>query len=469
MRPTSSLLSYLAIVLSTPCLSAFTIQLDYSLDTNGFFDDQERRLALQAAADRWGDIITQELTAVATTDDRNDVRIGFTHPATGMSYQISSAASEDSDQLAGNSIADEYRDGISIPADTILIFAGGRELPAAGRGGTGLGLNFTRVFDDESGIHNRGFNVGFGSQPMWGGVVTFDLDRNWSFAIEEPGSSGLDFYSIALHEIGHVLGLSISFDDFQDLVVGDSFIGEFASAGVVGGAPEGILIEDPTIVPRGNDSTGLANPHWREETYQSVIFMGGNPNLGGTVGAGEPQDLVMEPIANFTGQIRRLELTRTDVGALRDIGYAVVSEFGMTQLEEWREGFFGTSVSAGDALNEFDFDEDGLPNLLEYGLGLNPTEPNFNRITGGQLEGGSLALTFPFDEDATGVNLIVEIGDDLVSWEPIAETAGGTEFEILVDGATVASEADSKTVGSPNAVSGTDREFVRLRIVEISP
>lgn len=457
-----------AFTFSSQSLSALTIQLDYSLDTNGFFDSQESRNAMQAVADRWGAIITQELSEVATADDNQDVRIGFTHPGTGASYQISSAAGQATDRLIGSSIADEYRDGIEIPADTIIIFAGGRDISSAGQGGTGTGVNFTSVFNDPEGIHNRGFNVGFGSQPVWGGAVTFDTGRNWNFALEAPFTSGSDFYTIALHEVGHVLGLSVGFDDFEDLIVGDSFIGANAEMGVLGGAPGGLLVEDPTLIPRSETTSDVANPHWQDGTYQSVIFAGGNPNYAMTVGEGQPQDLAMEPIANFTSQIRRIELTRADIGALQDIGYAVISEFGSTTpLELWRETFFGTTASAGDALDALDFDSDGLPNLLEYALGTNPIEPEFEVVSGLESSVGSLALRFSFDPTAEGVNLIVEAGDDLQNWNPIAETMGLGTFTVVEAGTMISQEGDETVVGSSNLISSTLREFLRLRVVEI--
>lgn len=461
----------LVTILTAQSLSALTIQIDYSLDTNGFFDLPERRVAMEAVADRWSAIITQELLEVATADNSRDDRIGFIHPGTGASYQISSAAGPESDALvrAGASPANEYRNGISIPADTILIFAGGRSISSAGLGGTGTGANFTSVFSDPNSVLNRGFNVGSGSQPVWGGTVTFDIRRNWNFALEEPFDSGTDFYTIAIHEVGHVLGLAVNFNDFQALVSNGSFMGENAAAGVTGGAPGGLRLEDGTAATEPNGLGGVVNPHWEDGTYQSPIFAAGNPNYAGTVGEGNPQDLAMEPIANFTNRVRRIEVTRAEVGALQDMGYDVVSEFEETPLDLWRAEFFQTATSLQDSANGFDFDNDGLANLLEYALGTNPTVGNFNSIAGMETRDDRLAISFSFDPNAAGINLIVEVGDDLQSWEPIAETGGTPEFRVVESGTRIEMEAGSVTVISPNSMGASSREFARLRVVELAP
>ncbi|MCB1099013.1 MAG: PEP-CTERM sorting domain-containing protein, partial [Verrucomicrobiae bacterium] len=64
----------------------------------------------------------------------------------------------------------------------------------------------------------------------------------------------------------------------------------------------------------------------KEDTYDSYIFSEANPNLIGTVGTGVLQDMLMEPSADFTATVRRLELTNVDVAALQDLGWSVVPE-----------------------------------------------------------------------------------------------------------------------------------------------
>ncbi|MDP0492200.1 MAG: LamG-like jellyroll fold domain-containing protein [Verrucomicrobiota bacterium JB023] len=72
-----------------------------------------------------------------------------------------------------------------------------------------------------------------------------------------------------------------------------------------------------------------------------------------------------------------------------------------TDLEKWRFQNFGSYENTGSFSDEADFDEDGLVNLLEYALGLNPTSPtasqaiHISRSADGQLEVSFNAIDDP--------------------------------------------------------------------------
>ena len=295
------------------------ITVDYRYDTNNFFDTAEKQAAMQQAADRWSSILADGQLDTAEINDTNDRRINFIHPGTGnLNYQISGASSASNDSLnaAGAGPADEYR-SIVFPADTWILYAGGRDLGGiAGVGGTGVGINFNDAYTDSDSHNNRGFNTGSNSLAVWGGVVSFDSATTiWDFT-EDASGTGTDFYSIALHEIGHALGLSSTWDDFQANVInGDDYIGANALAA---------LNEDNGTSVTSIDLESSSDPHWVDGIYQSQIFEHGDPNYSGTVGEGNLQDLLVEPIANFTGSVDRFELTNVDVGAAQDIGWVVV-------------------------------------------------------------------------------------------------------------------------------------------------
>ena len=303
---------------------AINIAVDYQYDTNHFFDSQEKTEALEAAARRFSQIITTSLNRVELVDDATDARIGFQHPANGNTWDVSPAVHSGSDALpaAGGSLAQEYRGPWSIPQDTWILYAGGRPFSVAGQGGTGTGVNFGRVFSDGNSILNRGFRASGTNTnlPVWGGVITFDSDNstNWHFDIESaPPAGTTDLYSVALHEIGHALGLNTSWQEWSQWTSGGAFTGPHALAA---------YNADNTTNLTALSEVNSINSHWHDGSYDSKIFTSAGPNLIGSVGEGNLQDLLMEPIAHFTPTITRFELTNVDVAALRDVGWAVVPE-----------------------------------------------------------------------------------------------------------------------------------------------
>ena len=304
---------------------AFNIMVDYSYDSNDFFDQAMSKAAMQAAADRFSAVITSNLAAVGPsgtgTGTSADWRIGFTHPGTGqMNYQLSTAASFGADALSGDGAADEY--GFAgLSADTWTLYAGGRTLAPAGQGGTGTGLNFTGTLNDINGPMHRGFNDNTPSNtvndlPRWGGSISFDSGTTWNFDLGTTNTGvKTDFYSIALHEVGHALGLGSSWNQWMD--DGDGgYTGPQALAAY--NTDNGTSLASLDLVSPSND-------HWENGTYESFLFPGGIAD--GTVSDITKQDLLMEPTANFVvGSLDRFELTNTDVGALQDLGWSVVPE-----------------------------------------------------------------------------------------------------------------------------------------------
>lgn len=307
----------LSLVVAQTDAWAIEIIVDYTYDTENFFDTQEKRDAIEAAAGRYSRVITSSLNAVGP---EASWRIGFQHPATGEIYEISTERSQATDFIS-TPYADEY--GFpGLNEDELILYVGGRSLSSSGIGGTATGTNFTNVFQDFEGPLHRGLIPVSSTNPVddlpvWGGAVSFNLDADWSFSLDTvaPGSA-VDFYTIALHEIGHVLGLSSMWNQWTQHVVGTSFLGENAVAAY--NRDNGTSLSSLAIDPSW---------HWQEGTYRSYVFAPGEP-ASAVAADGELQDLLLEPQADFSGTIRRLELTNVDVAALVDIGWSVAEAVG---------------------------------------------------------------------------------------------------------------------------------------------
>jgi hypothetical protein len=194
-------------------------QFDFSLDTNNFFDTQAKKDLLQRAGDMLTGRLTDPLAAMGTPAG-GSWEARFDHPGTG---------------------AATTRTNLAVPADTMLVFAGGRNLsaPVIGQAKTGRGWSNSAA----KAMVERG-QPGSADTPAtevapWGGSIVFDtVGTTWHFGATTDGldNSESDFLSVAAHELGHVLGIS-SGTAFTRWVVGGKFTGPKAKALYGGDVP----------------------------------------------------------------------------------------------------------------------------------------------------------------------------------------------------------------------------------------
>ena len=205
-------LSFLTAILPSS-LSALTIQIDYTYDTNNFFNTQEKRDAIEAAAQFFGDRIQDNLLRIDPAEfPGQSWTATFTHPTTGEALR---------------------RPDLVIPEDTIIIFVGARELfnRTAGQAGSGFSIEnatlswLQRVTARGQAGRTLPSNERTDLAP-WGGAITFDTPREWNFSLEE-NLPGTEFVRVALHEIAHILGIGAS-DSWRNLIEDGSFTGPAA-------------------------------------------------------------------------------------------------------------------------------------------------------------------------------------------------------------------------------------------------
>jgi len=139
-----------------------------------------------------------------------------------------------------------------------------------------------------------------------------------------------------------------------------------------------------------------------------------------------------------------------------------------TPLEIWRFDHFGMSQSSGNAANHFDFDSDGLPNLVEFLLGLDPTVyDSEGAVTAAvsDVDGlDYLTLTFDRDLEAIGVNVSVRATSDLglehPSWDAI-DPDGVNQVNSDTSGTV-----ETLTVRDHLPIGGATRRFMVLEVTE---
>jgi hypothetical protein len=250
-------------------VGALDIRFDYSYDTQGFFAEPLRKQVLEAAAKSWESKLEGvPLPAIPLGTGVNTWSLKFNRPDTAadLGAQNTSLVNK------------------PLPENTVIIYVGGRPDVYGGFAGYaefGYTMFGTLAWVEQ--ISSRNTGTRFCS---FGGAIAFDSDAGWYFDSDPSTTEAfpqlLDFYTIAMHEIGHLMGFNNGSAAFNRLRLGGGFKGE-RTVRIFGG--------EPKIEPDG---------HWPGD----FLFQG--------------RGLVMRPLTTVG---ERVELSPLDVSLLQDLGY----------------------------------------------------------------------------------------------------------------------------------------------------
>lgn len=261
-------------------LLSVQILFDYSHDTNGFFTQHpEAKAILQEAA---GDLTSRlststPLLAIASSGSNSWTAKPFdpAYPAQTLSIP-----------------------NLSVPKDSLVVFVGGSNLPTGGELGLGGPGGFVDSGDPAflATVQSRG-QTGFAP---WGGSISFDISPgdNWYFGTSPSVPQGqADFFSVATHELGHILGIGTS-SQWRSLVQSGSFIGSHAEAAY-----------NHKPVPLDQSEPQDRNGHWANGVMSNV------PD-------GSAQQAAMDPSIPSGA---RDYFTALDYAGLQDLGWQVLA------------------------------------------------------------------------------------------------------------------------------------------------
>ena len=156
-----------------------------------------------------------------------------------------------------------------------------------------------------------------------------------------------------------------------------------------------------------------------------------------------------------------------------------------THRQAWRIANFGSPLNAGPYADHADFDGDGIANLVEYALGLNPTDgrspvegafilPRVTQTANGPENGSSVTFSLATPSPPPpGVSYRIETSTSLLggSWQTVATRTHGGSWTLVNDDFTLATEMEPDgsmrlRIGFPPE-SGT--MFARLRLDPAEP
>jgi glucose/arabinose dehydrogenase len=179
-----------------------------------------------------------------------------------------------------------------------------------------------------------------------------------------------------------------------------------------------------------------ANTEWAYGTtanYATLTYNNWESWTGGP-GGGPPSTVGKDAVLHLISDNIYLDLKFTGWGGSGGQFSYTRSTPVLTALETWRQQYFNTTTNSGNAADGFDFDKDGLSNIVEYAFGMNPTDGGNRTLPQAQLQPGGFTVTFTQPAGVTGINYYAEWSPSLApgSWTNVPDTGVGTTHTFTV-------------------------------------
>ncbi len=264
------------------------------------------------------------------------------------------------------------------------------------------------------------------------GILDFDYGDGW-YPVTDGGGASL--------EIVNAAGARNTWDNavsWRAAVPNPGLNGSFAVAAgedVAVAIPDGIDLEG--VLSYGSQNPAAVTVAWTRVSGPGAVVFGSAGQVSTT--------------ANFTVPgVYVLRLTASGTVAVSDEVTVTVTE----TYDAWAVRVLGSADPLVTGMSR-DPDADGIVNLLEFALGMDPRASTTSGLPVVSAEGGVLAISYTRYAGA-GLRYVAEVSDDLVTW------GSGTVVESRVS-ASGATETWRAVETRPTA--GNARRYMRVRVV----